>query len=345
MEFLRALGIELPVIQAPMAGAQDEELAIAVAQAGGLGSMPCAMLSSAQLETALQRFAALGAPINFNFFCHEMAAPDAAQEKRWREALAPYYDEFDIEPPPVGTAGARRPIDAAAVELLDACRPRVMSFHFGLPSPDLLARIKSWGTLVLASATTVDEGRWLERQGADVVIAQSIEAGGHRGHFLSPDLALQSGTLELVRALSPALQVPVVAAGGIGGRADVARLLDAGASAVQPGTAYLSCPEATTSPVHRAALQREPGEAAITNLFSGRPARGLMNRLMRELGPMSELPPAFPWAAQALAPLRARAEALGRDDFSPLWAGSRPNPFPGLGAAAVTRELGAGAAI
>ncbi|MGR4875979.1 NAD(P)H-dependent flavin oxidoreductase [Pseudoxanthomonas sp. LARHCG66] len=332
-------GIDLPLIQAPMAGVQDEALALAVAHAGGLGSMPCALLSATQLEAALQTFATLDRPINLNFFCHAMADPDPADEQQWRNALAPYFDAFGVEPPPPSTAGARRPIDAATVDLLEPFQPKVLSFHFGLPDAALMARMKAWGARVMASATTVEEGRWLQQRGVDLVIAQGIEAGGHRGHFLADDLTAQPPTLDLVTALSKVLTVPVIAAGGIGDRTDVQRLLAAGASAVQAGTAYLLCPEATTSAVHRAALQQEGRDSAITNLFSGRPARGLVNRLMRDLGAISTLPPAFPWASQALAPLRAAAEARGRDDFSPLWSGTRPGRFPGVGAAAVTRAL------
>lgn len=333
------LGVELPVIQAPMAGVQDEALAIAVSQAGGLGSMPCALLDPAALRAALARFAGLPRPINLNFFCHAMAEPDPAAVQRWQRALEPYCREFGIETPVPATAGVRRPIDMAIIDLLEPFRPKILSFHFGLPEPALLARIKGWGAVVLASATTVDEGLWLERHGADAVIAQGSEAGGHRGQFLSSNVEGQPSTLELVAALAKAVQVPVIAAGGTGSRADARALLDAGAGAVQAGTAYLLCPEATTSAVHRAALQQPGRDTAITNLFSGRPARGLVNRLMRELGPLSELPPAFPWASQALAPLRAAAEAFGRDDFSPLWSGSRAGGFTGRDAGAVTRLL------
>jgi nitronate monooxygenase len=333
------LGVDLPVVQAPMAGVQDEALAVAVANAGGLGSMPCAMLDPAQLEAVLSRFASISRPINLNFFCHAPVEPSSEQEQRWRQALEPYYREFGIAPPAPTKAGARRPIDPTTVALLEPFHPRVVSFHFGLPEDDLLQRIKAWGAVVMASATTVDEGRWLERHGADIVIAQGIEAGGHRGQFLSENLAAQPSTLELVYALSKVLAVPIIAAGGIATRSDVDTMLAAGAAAVQAGTAYLLCPEARTSAVHRAALQQAGRDSAITNLFSGRPARGLMNRLMRELGPLSDLPPPFPWASQALAPLRAHAEARGLDDFSPLWAGTKGSIFPGLAAEAVTRRL------
>jgi nitronate monooxygenase len=333
------LGVELPVIQAPMAGAQDEELALAVAASGGLGSMPCALLDGARLEAALARFACVPQPINLNFFCHRMPEPDPVGQQRWRRALQPYYEEFGIAPPAFDAAGARRPIDGATVEILERWRPRVLSFHFGLPEPGLLRRTKAWGALVLASATTLAEGQWLQAHGADIVIAQGIEAGGHRGHFLSTDFTQQPGTLALTRLLSKSLSLPVVAAGGIGSRADAQRLLDAGAQAVQAGTAYLLSPESRASEVHRAALQDPLRSTAITNLFSGGAARGLVNRLMLELGPMSDLAPAFPWASAALAPLRARAESLGDDAFSPLWAGSERNACAGLSAAQVTQRI------
>lgn len=333
------LGVELPIIQAPMAGVQDEALAIAVSEAGGLGSMPCALLNPAQLEAALARFAVRPRPVNLNFFCHSMADPDPAREQRWRQALAPYYREFGVEPPQPTAAGARRPIDEATVELLERYRPHIVSFHFGLPAPQLLQRIKAWGATILASATTLDEGMWLERNGADIVIAQGIEAGGHRGCFLSGDQAHQPSTSALVASLSKALSVPLIAAGGIGDRSDVQSMLATGAAAVQAGTAYLLCPEATTTPVHRAALRESGRDTAITNLFSGRPARGLVNRLMRELGALSNLPPEFPWASQALAPLRREAEARGLDDFTPLWSGTRRDIFFEGDAANVTRRL------
>jgi nitronate monooxygenase len=334
-----SLGVELPVIQAPMAGVQDEALAVAVASAGGLGSMPCALLDPARLAAALQRFATLQVPINLNFFCHEMAPPDPVELARWRAALLPYYRELDIELSELGPGSARRPIDVPTVELLEQFRPRLISFHFGLPAPALLARIKAWGATVMASATTVEEGCWLERHGADIVIAQGIEAGGHRGHFLSNDLTRQTTTRELVSALSRAVKLPLIAAGGIGSRADVEAFLKAGAWGVQAGTAYLLCPEATTTPVYRSALQQPGRLTDITNLFSGRPARGMVNRLMRDLGAISPLPPSFPWASQALAPLRTAAEARGSDDFTPLWSGRNPGAFVGCEAARVTRVL------
>jgi nitronate monooxygenase len=332
------LGVELPVIQAPMAGAQDEELALAVAASGGLGSMPCALLDAARLEAALARFAAVSQPINLNFFCHRMAEPDPAAQERWRGALQPYYEEFRIAPPAFDAAGARRPIDGATVEILERWRPRVLSFHFGLPEARLLRRIKAWGALVLASATTLAEGQWLQANGADVVIAQGIEAGGHRGHFLSDDLTLQAGTFALVPQLVRALRTPVIAAGGIADRAGVESALRLGAQMVQVGTAYLCCPEATTSTIHREALMSDMARhTALTRLITGRPARGIVNRLIREVDDARA--PAFPLATAAIAPLRAAAEARGSGDFSPLWSGQNATGCRAAPAAEVTRAL------
>jgi len=335
------LDIALPVIQAPMAGVQGAELAIAVSNAGGLGSLPCAMLDHVQLCAALERIAAATTPpVNLNFFCHAMPTPDASREARWREALQPYYRAFGLSLPEANAASARRPIDADVVDVIAAFKPQVVSFHFGLPAPALLQRIKAWGAYVLASATTIAEGRWLAAHGADAVIAQGLEAGGHRGHFLSHDLSLQLPLQDLLAGLAHAIDVPIIAAGGIGSHADVRTAMRAGASAAQVGTSYLLCPEATTSAVHRNAIARDPiPDTALTNLFSGRPARGIVNRLMRELGPLSERPPAFPLAADAIAPLRAHAEGLGRDDFSPLWSGTNTAGCRTQGAADITRAL------
>jgi nitronate monooxygenase len=221
----------------------------------------------------------------------------------------------------------------------------VVSFHFGLPDDALLARVRSWGAKVLASATTVEEGRWLARRGVDAVIAQGVEAGGHRGMFLTDDLSTQVGTLPLVRQLVKALDRPVIAAGGIADAQGVAAAMALGAAGVQVGTAYLLCPEATTSEIHRRALRSEAARhTALTNVFTGRPARGIVNRVMRELGPICPTAPAFPLATGAIAPLRAKAESLGSGDFTPLWAGQDASGCREVGAAELTRELARGCA-
>ena len=343
MNIQNFFGIELPVIQAPMAGVQTSALAIAVSNAGGLGSLPCAMLTPESLRAELAAITAqTSRPYNVNFFCHTPAAPDTAREARWRTALAPYYAELGIDPATVPLGGGRAPFSSEFADLLAAFRPPVVSFHFGLPSPELLQRVKSWGAKVLSSATTVAEARWLEANGADAIIAQGLEAGGHRGIFLSEDLTTQVGTLALLPQVLRAVRVPVIAAGGIADARGVKAALALGAAGVQVGTSYLLCPEATTTALHRAALKSERAEhTALTNLMSGRPARGIYNRLMRELGPLSDAPPAFPFATSALMPLKIAAEKLGRDDFSTLWSGQNASGCREIPAAELTRLLAA----
>ncbi|WP_296572607.1 nitronate monooxygenase family protein [Phreatobacter sp.] len=328
-------GIDLPIIQAPMAGAQGAAMAVAVSEAGGLGSLPGALLGidamRAELALIRQRTAK---PVNLNFFCHRPPAADAAREAAWRARLAPYYAELGIDPAAPVPASNRTPFDAAFCAVVEAFRPEVVSFHFGLPAADLMDRVKATGARVISSATTVDEARWLEDHGADAVIAQGHEAGGHRGLFLSEDLANQPGLFALLPQVVDAVEVPVIAAGGIADARGIVAAFALGASAVQIGTAYLFTPEATITPMHRAALREAKDDGtALTNLFTGRPARGLVNRLMREVGPLSTDAPAFPTAGGALLPLKAKAEAAGSADFSSLWAGQ---------AASLGREMGAG---
>ncbi len=342
---LDLLSVELPIIQAPMAGPNTSTLAIAVSAAGGLGSLPCALLSAAQVEQewALIR-AATDRPVNLNFFCHQPAAPDAEREQRWRARLAPFAAEFGLDPAAPYPASNRNPFDAAACEMVERLRPKIVSFHFGLPRVDWLARVRATGAKVLSSATTVAEARWLAERGCDAIIAQGYEAGGHRGMFLSDDLATQIGTLALVPQVVDAVRVPVIAAGGIMDARGIAAAFMLGASAVQLGTAYLFCPETRTSPVHAAAL-RDAGTrldappTALTNVFSGRPARGIQNRIMRELGTMSPLAPAFPFAGGALGPLRAAAERQSSGDFSSLWAGQAVAMGRALPAGELTQRL------
>ncbi len=335
------LDLPLPILQAPMAGVQGSALAIAVSEAGGLGALPGAMLSPQALRDELAAIrAGTGRPFNINFFCHQQPVPDAAREAAWKDALAPYYAEYGIDPAGIPAGPGRAAFDAATAELIAPFRPPVVSFHFGLPAPELLARVRSWGARVLASATTVEEARWLEAHGADAVIAQGAEAGGHRGMFLTTDTATQIGTFALLPQVVRAVRVPVIAAGGIADASGVRAALQLGAAAAQVGTAYLLCPEATTTPLHRRALQSEAAATtAMTNLFTGRPARGIVNRIMRELGPLSSKAPAFPLATGALAPLRAKAEAAGRDDFTSMWCGQNASGCKAVPARAMTREL------
>ena len=339
----RLLGIDLPIIQAPMAGSQGSALAIAVSNAGGLGSLGAAALSPEALRAELSAITArTSQPYNVNFFCHTPPAPDPGREAAWRAALLPYYREFYLDPGAATAGPARQPFSAEAADVLEAFRPPVVSFHFGLPSPALMARVKRWGSKILSSATTVDEARWLEARGVDAIIAQGLEAGGHRGMFLSEDLSTQLGTFALLSRIVQAVRVPVIAAGGIASAQGVAAAKRLGAAGAQVGTAYLLCPEASTSAVHRAALKGDDADhTAVTNLFTGRPARGILNRFMRELGPLSPHAPAFPLAAAALALLRAHAERAGSGDFSPLWAGQNTTGCAEIPAAELTRALAA----
>lgn len=339
-------GIPLPIVQAPMAGPNLAELAIGAMQAGALGSLPCAMLGVEQaLAQCRQVREATAAPLNLNFFCHRPPEPDPAREAAWRDRLAGYYREYGLDPAMPLTPSGRAPFDEAYCELVEQVRPQVVSFHFGLPAAPLLERVRAAGARVISSATTVAEARWLEANGCDAIVAQGAEAGGHRGVFLydgplQDGVSTQLGLLALLPQVVDAVRVPVIAAGGIGDARGIVAAFALGAAAVQLGTAYLFCPEAKLSPMHRQALReaRDDG-TALTNLFTGRPARGIVNRLMRELGPMSPLAPEFPLAGGALAPLRAQAEAAGGADFTPLWSGQAARLGRDLSAYALTRSL------
>jgi len=338
---LGTLGVELPIIQAPMAGSQGSALAIAVSNAGGLGSLPCAMLGPDQIRAEISAFtAATSNPYNVNFFVHKQPTPDPTSEAEWRRILAPYFAEHGIDPASIQAAPQRRPFDDAAADVLEEFKPPVVSFHFGLPADALVTRVKNWGSTILASATTLDEAKYLEANGVDAIIAQGYEAGGHRGTFLTGDLSTQVGTFALVQQIARAVKVPVIAAGGIADAKGVTAVVALGAAAAQVGTAYLLCPEATTNPLHRAALKSEAAQrTAVTNLFTGRPARGIVNRLMREIGPVNAKAPAFPLAATAILALRLKAEAKGASDFTSMWAGQCATLCREMPAAELTRQL------
>jgi nitronate monooxygenase len=322
-ELLDLIGIDLPIIQAPMAGANGSAMAIAVSEAGGLGSLPCAMLDAAKARSEIGVIRQQTAkPVNVNFFCHKPAAPDSGRDAAWKQHLATYYEELGLDASASAPAVNRAPFNEAMCEIVEDLKPEVVSFHLGLPAKSLLERVKAADCRVLASATTVEEARWLEDNGCDAIIAQGYEAGGHRGMFLTEDIATQAGTIALVPQVVDAVKVPVIAAGGIADGRGLAAVFALGAGGAQIGTAYLFTPESLISDLHRTALgaARDDG-TALTNLFSGRPARGLMNRIMREIGPMSDLAPAFPTAGGALALLNAAAEDQGESDFTSLWSG------------------------
>jgi nitronate monooxygenase len=341
LRILELFDIQLPILQAPMAVGSGSAMAIAVGKAGGLASLPCATLSLEQIGEEVEVIRRHShAPLNLNFFCHHPPADDPQAHVRWKEALRPYYAELGADFAAPAPVSSRAPFDLAACELVEALRPAVVSFHFGLPETDLLARVKATGAKIISSATTVPEARWLQARGCDAIIAMGYEAGGHRGMFLSDDINTQIGTMALVPQIVDAVQVPVIAAGGIADGRGIAAAFMLGAAAVQIGTAYLLCPEAKVAgPHHRALREADSSDTALTNMFTGRAARGIVNRVMRELGPMSPLAPAFPLAGGALMPLRVIAEPLGSGDFMNLWAGQALGIRHTLGAEALTRHL------
>ena len=340
---LDLLRIEHPIIQAPMAGAMDGDLVAAVSQAGGLGCLPCAMLNAEKLREEVGKIRARTKnPVSLNFFCHVAPVPNNAREAAWREQLAPYYRELGIDPAAPVAFANRAPFDEALLHAVLDTRPDAVSFHFGLPPAPLYDKLKREGVLVISSATTVAEARWLAERGVDAIIAQGFEAGGHRGMFLTENVSAQVGTLALVPQVRDAVSVPVIAAGGISDARGIAAAFALGADGVQIGSAYLRTPESKISAPHRAALNNARDDGTVlTNVITGRPARGFINRIIREQGPMSDTTPQFPLAAGAVQPLRAKAEAQGSGDFSPLWSGQAVALGRELGAGELTRRLAA----
>ncbi len=341
MTFAELFGTELPIIQAPMAGVQDQRLAVAVSTAGGLGSLPCGLLAPDEIASELREIECrTDRPYNVNFFSHRVPPRNPDADARWRQLLAPYYEELGVDAGAESVSPLRTPFDDAAAAVVSELRPPVVSFHYGLPAEQLLAEVRATGAKVIATATTVAEALCLEARGVDAVIAQGAEAGGHRGMFLTNDITTQLGTFALVPQVVAAVKVPVIAAGGIASAAGVRAALTLGAIGAQVGTAFLLCPEATTRPLHRSALiSAAARHTAMTNVFTGRPARGIVNRLIRELGPLNASVPDFPHAAKALAALRAAAEARGSTDFTHLWAGQNTSGCAAIPAGELTRRL------
>jgi nitronate monooxygenase len=334
-------GIELPIIQAPMAGVTVPEMVIAVSKAGGLGSMPGAMLSVEHLGAALDQIrAATSKPINVNFFTHKLPQLDPVRIAGWHSKLGRFYEELGLKPGEAVGGSTRNPFDSNYCDLLEKYHPEVVSFHFGLPEPELMERVRGMGAKIVASATTVAEARWLEERGVDAVVAMGLEAGGHRGNFLADDMSTQVGTVALVPQVVDAVELPVIAAGGIADRRGVQAAFALGASAVQIGTAYLFTPEAQLPPFYGSALRDARDDStSLTNIFTGRPARGIVNRLMRELGPLSSDAPEFPTAGASIAPLRAEAEKQGNPDFISMWAGQGAALARSMPAGVLTRFL------
>ncbi len=335
------LGTALPIIQSPMAGVQDSALAIAVSEAGGLGSLPCGMLSIEEIISEIKLIKATTTkPYNLNFFCHKIPPYDKERQLNWQKKLHPYFNELGVKIKPSPGEAGRTPFNHDIADAIEPFMPEVMSFHFGLPDKELLKRVKSWGTKILSSATTVEEAVWLEANGVNGIIAQGLEAGGHRGMFLSDDISTQVGLSSLVPQIVNQVTVPVIAAGGISDSYALRSALLLGASAVQIGTAYLLCSEAQTSSLHRRAIKsKQSAHTALTNIFSGKPARGIVNRAIKELGYMNAHTPAFPYASNEMTQLRSHAEKLGRDDFSPLWCGQNTLGCQEISARMLTVQL------
>ncbi len=337
---IELFGVEHPIIQAPMANANAVDMAVAVAETGALGSYPCAALTDDKIGEGVATIRArTSKPFNLNFFCHQPAAEDAERDAAWLNKLAPYYAELGADTPKVPLKASIVPFTSATCAVVEELKPQVVSFHFGLPEAALVARVKKAGCKIISSATTLREALYLAEHGADAIIAQGSEAGGHRGMFLETDIATQIGTLALVQQIVEAVQQPVIAAGGIGDGRSIVAAIVLGAAGVQIGTAYLCCPEATTSASHKTALAVPGRETVITNVLSGRPARSIVTRFVREQGPINAAVPAYPNATPALAPLRAKAEAKGSGDFSLLWSGQGAPPSTGIGAGDLTRKL------
>lgn len=337
----KLLNISIPIIQAPMAGVQDSALALAVSKTGALGSVPCAMLTPDKLYSELKKIQqSTDKPVNFNFFSHVMPKKDPDKEKKWKELLQPYKDELDIDNQVENTKSNRIPFSSEHLNILEEFKPPVISFHFGLPDQELLAPLKEWETKILSTATTVEEAVWLEKNGADIIIAQGVEAGGHRGMFLTRDLTTQKGLFSLLPQVVDAVSVPVIAAGGIADSTGIKAVQTLGASAVQLGTSYLLCTEAHTSAIHKQALlSKEAQHTAVTNIFTGRPARGIVNRIMVELGYINNKVPDFPYASEIISGLKQKAESYNNRDFSSLWAGENVTGCKMISASELTLQL------
>ena len=340
---LDLLKLEIPIIQAPMAGSDSVALARSVSSTGALGSLACALLSPDEVHQAVGALRdGMTRPFNLNFFCHAMEAPDIVATQKWKTLLKPHYEQLGLDIESVADTRLRLPFDDEMCAVVEEVRPEVVSFHFGLPNPDLIERVKRQGIKILSSATSVREAKWLESRGCDAIIAQGFEAGGHRGMFLEKNIATQPGLFALLPQVADAVSVPVIAAGGIADARGVVAALALGAAAVQLGTAYLFCPEAKVSPLHRQALEQAADNGtAVTNLFSGGPARGILNRYLQQCGPMSDVAPAFPYAATFVAPLRAASERAGSLDYMQLWSGQSAGLAKSMPADQFTRKLAA----
>jgi nitronate monooxygenase len=330
-DLTEGLGLKWPIIQAPMAGSTTPELAAAVSNSGGLGSLGIGTISGQAGGAQIEAFGELSAgPLNANFFCHDNPVDVDMTGREMRVRLQRWYFEAGLgEVPlpsvPFGTFGWDH------VEQIRAHRPAVVSFHFGLPKDDLLEAVRETGAQIWSTATTTEEARWLEDRKVDAIIAQGTEAGGHRGTFLGADISEQLGLFALLPQVVSAVEIPVIAAGGIVDGRTIAAAFMLGASAVQMGTAFLRCSEASVHPKHRYALaQARDSATRVTNLFSGKPARSLVNSYMDTFRDAEGLTAPFPSQIALFAPLAQSASEDEIGDLLPLWSGQ---------SAALTREM------
>ena len=332
---LDLFGISHPIIQAPMAGASTPEMAAAAANAGCLGSLGCALMNEAGYRTHFEAARAqTNGALNVNFFCHEQPVNDDEKNKAAKKRLQAYYEEFNLGELPDAVATSAPFGDEMAKAVLDTA-PNIVSFHFGLPDLGLVKQLKSRGIKVLSSATTVEEARFLERNGADAIIAQGWEAGGHHGFFLEKDTAA-IGTFALVPQLVDAVEVPIIAAGGIADGRGIAASLALGAAGAQIGTAFLTTQESSVPVVHQQSLLQSDGsDTALTKVFSGRPARGIKNRYMTDLAHIEDDLPDFPIMNTLSGPLRKASAATGSPDMVAQWSGQAV----GLNRKTTTKEL------
>ena len=336
--FLDLVGTEYPIIQSPMSNVAGVDLCVAASRGGALGSLPCGMISPDRVrEQVADVREQVSGPINLNFFCHHM--PEMADDSAWRELLRPYYEEFGIHEPPAGAL--RLPFGEAYCTIVEEVRPEVVSFHFGLPEPELFGRVQAKGATILATATTVAEAKYLEECGVDAIIAQGFEAGGHTGRFLDADPFAAVGLFALLPQVVDAVSVPVIAAGGIADGRGIAAAFTLGASAVQIGTAYLHSDESFLQPEQKELLKQRP--TVMTNVLSGGMARAVRGRFIDEIRPIRLEAPPYPLAGVVTGPLIRAALERGDYEFMPGLAGQSAAMAMPMPAADLTRKLAADA--
>lgn len=339
--FLSRLNVQYPIIQAPMAGTSTPELAAAVSNAGGMGSLGLGNLSVEAARAQIRQLQALtDNAFNINFFCHQPEPADATRDQAWLQRLTPWFSLFNAQPPAQLEAGYDSFTDnRAMLDMLLEERPPVVSFHFGVPDAEAIAALHAAGILLMGCATSLAEAQLIEAAGLDAVIAQGYEAGGHRGLF-DPQHDPALGLLALLDQLQGALSLPVIAAGGLMDGKDMAAALARGACAAQLGTAFISCPESAAPAAYRAQLLSERAEhTRVTAIFSGRPARGIVNRSHREIGPHAAELAGYPQAYSAAKALHAAAAAQDCHEFAPYWAGTGAHRSRALPAAQLVATL------